>query len=101
MPEAVLPLTEAALYLALAPKSNSALTSYGAARELIQETGNEPVPMHLRNAPTGLMKSMGYGKGYQYAHDHEGGVTDQVHLPERLKGRKVYKPNPRDKNQAK
>jgi putative ATPase len=102
MPEAVLPLTEAALYLALAPKSNSALTSYGTARELIQETGNEPVPMHLRNAPTGLMKSMGYGKGYQYAHDHEGGVaTEQVHLPERLKGRKVYKANPRDKNQAK
>jgi putative ATPase len=100
MPEAVLPLTEAALYLALAPKSNSALTSYGAARELIQETGNEPVPMHLRNAPTGLMKSMGYGKGYQYAHDHEGGVAAQAHMPEKLKGRKVYKPNPRDKNQS-
>jgi putative ATPase len=98
MPEAVLPLTEAALYLALAPKSNSALTSYGAARELIQEAGNEPVPMHLRNAPTGLMKSMGYGKGYQYAHDQEGGVAaEQVHMPEKLKGRKVYKPNPRDK----
>jgi putative ATPase len=96
MPEAVLPLTEAALYLALAPKSNSALTSYGAARALIQETGNEPVPKHLRNAPTGLMKSMGYGKGYQYAHDHEGGVADQVHMPEKLKSRKVYKPNPRD-----
>src|SRR6266852_1697004 len=101
MPEAVLPLTEAALYLALAPKLNSALTSYGAARELIQETGNEPVPLHLRNAPTGLMKSMGYGRGYQYAHDAEGGVAEQVHMPERLKGRKVYKPNPRDKNQAK
>jgi putative ATPase len=97
MPEAVLPLTEAALYLALAPKSNSALTSYGAARELIVETGNEPVPMHLRNAPTGLMKSMGYGKGYQYAHDSEGGVADQVHMPEKLKARKVYAPNPRDR----
>ena len=98
MPEAVLPLTEAALYLALAPKSNSALTSYGAARELIQETGNEPVPMHLRNAPTGLMRSMGYGKGYKYAHDQEAGVApEQVHMPERLKGRKVYKPNARDK----
>jgi putative ATPase len=97
MPEAVLPLTEAALYLALAPKSNSALTSYGAARELIAETGNEPVPMHLRNAPTGLMKSMGYGKGYQYAHDHEGGVADQAHMPEKLKARKVYTPNPRDR----
>jgi putative ATPase len=101
MPEAVLPLTEAALYLALAPKSNSALTSYGAARELIQETGNEPVPLHLRNAPTGLMKSMGYGRGYQYAHDHEGGVADQVHMPEKLKGRKVYSPNPRDRKPGK
>jgi putative ATPase len=97
MPEAVLPLTEAALYLALAPKSNSALTSYGAARELIAETGNEPVPIHLRNAPTGLMKSMGYGKGYQYAHDHEGGVADQAHMPDKLKARKVYTPNPRDR----
>src|SRR5437867_3941120 len=102
MPEAVLPLTEAALYLALAPKSNSALTSYGAARELIQETGNEPVPMHLRNAPTGLMKSMGYGRGYQYAHDYEGGVaSSQVHMPEKLKGRKVYEPNPRDRKPGK
>jgi putative ATPase len=97
MPEAVLPLTEAALYLALAPKSNSALTSYGAARELIEQTGNEAVPLHLRNAPTGLMKSMGYGKGYKYAHEFEGGVADQVHMPAKLAGRKVYKPNPRDK----
>jgi putative ATPase len=97
MPEAVLPLTEAALYLALAPKSNSALTSYGAARELIDQTGNEAVPLHLRNAPTGLMKSMGYGKGYKYSHDFEGGVADQVHMPAKLKGRTVYKPNPRDK----
>src|SRR5487761_1817530 len=96
MPEAVLPLTEAALYLALAPKSNSALTSYGAARELIEQTGNELVPKHLRNAPTGLMKSMGYGSGYRYAHDYEGGVADQVHMPEKLKGRKVYKPGVRD-----
>ncbi len=100
MPEAVLPLTEAVLYLALAPKSNSALTSYGAARELIEQTGNEPVPMHLRNAPTGLMKSMGYGSGYRYAHDFEGGVADQVHLPEKLKGRNVYRPNPRDRRQS-
>ncbi|HEV2035032.1 MAG TPA: replication-associated recombination protein A [Candidatus Dormibacteraeota bacterium] len=97
MPEAVLPLTEAALYLALAPKSNSALTSYSAARELIEQTGNEAVPLHLRNAPTGLMKSMGYGKGYKYAHEFEGGVADQVHLPDKLAGRKVYKPGPRDR----
>jgi putative ATPase len=101
MPEAVLPLAEAALYLALAPKSNSALTSYGAARELIQETGNEPVPMHLRNAPTGLMKSMGYGRDYQYAHDYEGGVADQEHMPAKLKTRKIYTPNPRDRNPGK
>ena len=101
MPEAVLPLTEAALYLALAPKSNSALTSYGAARELIQETGNEAVPLHLRNAPTGLMKSMGYGRDYKYAHDYESGVADQVHMPEKLKGRKVYAPNPRDRKPGK
>lgn len=101
MPEAVLPLTEAALYLALAPKSNSALTSYGAARALIEETGNEPVPLHLRNAVTGLMKSMGYGEGYRYAHDFEGGVADQVHMPEKLKGRKLYMPNPRDRKPGK
>ena len=101
MPEAVLPLTEAALYLALAPKSNSALTSYGAARELIEETGNEPVPLHLRNAVTGLMRWMGYGRDYKYAHDFEGGVAEQVHLPAKLAKRKVYKPNPRDKNSAK
>jgi len=97
MPEAVLPLTEAALYLALSPKSNSALTSYGAARELIEQTGNEPVPMHLRNAPTGLMKQMGYGRGYKYAHDYEGGKADQTHMPDKLKNRKVYNPNPRDR----
>jgi putative ATPase len=101
MPEAVLPLTEAALYLALAPKSNSALTSYAAARELIQETGNEPVPMPLRNAPTGLMKSMGYGRGYKYAHDFEGGVADQVHMPDKLAARRVYTPNPRDRQPGK
>ena len=100
MPEAVLPLTEAALYLALAPKSNSALTTYGAAREAIEQTGNEPVPLHLRNAVTGLMKSMGYGKSYKYAHDFEGGKADQVHLPEKLKTRKFYKPNPRDKGRG-
>src|SRR3984893_7556687 len=97
MPEAVLPLTEAALYLAMAPKSNSALTSYGAARELIEQTGNAAVTMHLRNPPTGLMKSMGYGKRYKYAHDFESGVADQVHMPDKLKGRNVYKPGSRDK----
>jgi len=59
------------------------------------------VPMHLRNAPTGLMKSMGYGRDYKYAHEYEGGVADQVHMPEKLKSRKVYSPNPRDRKSAK
>src|SRR5260370_7822124 len=71
MPEAVLPLTEAALYLALAPKSNSALTSYGAARELIAQTGNDPVPLHLRNAVPGLLKPMAYRPPYKYPPQHE------------------------------
>jgi putative ATPase len=109
MPEAVLPLTEAALYLALAPKSNSALTSYGAARELIEQTGNEPVPMHLRNAVTGLMKSMGYGRDYKYAHDFpppgsappgDADKFQQVHLPAKPAGRKIYTPGARDRKPA-
>ncbi len=97
LPEALFPLTEAAIYLAKAPKSNSALTAYGAAREAIRETGNLPVPIHLRNAPTGLMRQMGYGQGYRYAHDFDGGTTEQQHLPDQLKGRRFYEPNPRDK----
>jgi putative ATPase len=97
MPEALFPLTEAALYLARAPKSNSAGRAYGAAREAIRQTGNLPVPLHLRNAATGLMRSMGYGRGYQYAHDHEGGVVDQQHLPDALAERTFYEPGPRDR----
>jgi putative ATPase len=96
MPEALFPLSEAALYLARAPKSNSAGRAYGAAREAIRQTGNLPVPLHLRNAATGLMRSMGYGHGYQYAHDHEGGVVDQQHLPDALAERTFYEPGPRD-----
>jgi putative ATPase len=98
MPEAVLPLTEAAVYLALAPKSNSALTTYGSAREAIKRTGNLPVPLHLRNAVTGLMRSMGYGKGYKYAHDYEGARADQQHLPDELKDARFYKATERDQN---
>jgi putative ATPase len=97
MPEAMFPLTEAALYLARAPKSNSAGRAYGAARDAIQQTGNLPVPLHLRNAVTGLMRSMGYGRGYQYAHDHPGGVVEQQHLPDGLLGRSFYEPSPRDR----
>jgi putative ATPase len=95
MPEGFLPMAEAALYLALAPKSNSAMTSYGRALADVEATRNDPVPLHLRNAVTGLMRGMGYGRGYQYAHDFEGGVApDQTYLPERLKGRKYYVPKP-------
>ena len=91
MPEGYLILAEAALYLALAPKSNTALTSYQAAMADVQARGQLPVPLHLRNAVTGLMKSLGYGAGYQYAHDRPGHVAaDQVHLPDALAGRRYY-----------
>ena len=95
LPEGYLILAEAALYLALAPKSNTALTSYQAALADVRERGQLPVPLHLRNAVTGLMKSLGYGAGYQYAHDRPGHVApDQVHLPEALAGRRYYTPGP-------
>jgi putative ATPase len=96
MPEAFFPLTEAALYLARAPKSNSTLRAYGAAKQAIEETGNLPVPLHLRNAVTGLMRSMGYGRGYRYAHDDPGGVVEQQHLPDELRDRRFFEPGPRD-----
>ena len=93
MPEGYLILAEAALYLALAPKSNTALTAYQAAMADVQARGQLPVPLHLRNAVTGLMKSLGYGAGYQYAHDRPGHVAaDQVHLPDALAGRRYYTP---------
>jgi putative ATPase len=93
MPEGFYPLAETAIYLALAPKSNSVGQSYTRALADVERTRNDPVPMHLRNAVTGLMKGMGYGKNYQYAHDYEGGVApDQTYLPDRLKGRRYYVP---------
>ncbi len=92
MPEGYLPLTEATLYLALAPKSNSAITTYGAAIQDVRETLNQPVPLHLRNAVTGLDRAMGYGRGYRYAHDHAEHFADQVHLPASLAGRRYYNP---------
>jgi putative ATPase len=91
MPEGFYPLAETALYLALAPKSNSVGTSYGRARADVEATRNDPVPMHLRNAVTGLMRGMGYGAGYKYAHDYAGGIApDQTYLPDRLKGHRYY-----------
>jgi putative ATPase len=90
LPEAKLALAEAAIYLARAPKSNQVIVAYEAAAADARATQTEPVPLHLRNAPTGLMKGLGYGKDYQYAHDYEDGKTEMVCLPEKLKGRKYY-----------
>jgi putative ATPase len=91
-PEGYLALAQAAVYLSLAPKSNALYTGYGAVGEDLQRTISEPVPLHLRNAVTGLMGHLGYGKGYQYAHDAEEKVTDMSCLPESLAGRRYYKP---------
>jgi putative ATPase len=91
-PEGDLALAEAVVYLALAPKSNSVYTAYGAVQQEIEHTRQEPVPLHLRNAPTRLMKELDYGKGYRYAHDEEGRVTDMDCLPDSLKGRSYYQP---------
>jgi putative ATPase len=91
-PEGYLALAQAAVYLSLAPKSNALYTAYGDVQEDLKATIAEPVPLHLRNAVTGLMKHIGYGKGYQYAHDAEEKVTDMACLPESLLGRVYYKP---------
>ncbi len=92
-PEGELALAEAVLYLAMAPKSNAAYAAYGSARANVRETGTLEVPMHLRNAPTKLMKGLGYGKGYQYDPDVEGGVAlDQQCLPDALAGTEFYQP---------
>ena len=91
-PEGYLALGQAAVYLSLAPKSNAVYTAYGAVEKDLQNTIAEPVPLHLRNAVTGLMSHIGYGRGYQYAHKTEGKVTDMTCLPESLAGRTYYKP---------
>ena len=93
MPEGVLPLTQACLYLATAPKTNTALTAYAAARKLIKEHGPLPVPAKLRNAPTALAKAMGHGDGYKYPHEFEGNYVPEDYLPEALVGAKVYQPS--------
>jgi putative ATPase len=91
-PEGHLALAQAAVYLSLAPKSNALYTGYGEVIEDVHKTEAEPVPLHLRNAPTGLMKNVGYGKGYQYAHNTEEKVTDMQCLPDNLAGRTYYHP---------
>jgi putative ATPase len=95
MPEGALALAQAVTYCALAPKSNALYVGYGEARADVTDTRNDPVPMHLRNAPTRLMTDLGYGKGYRYAHDFDGGVVGQQNLPERLADRRYYRPTER------
>jgi putative ATPase len=92
MPEGNLALAQAVAYLALAPKSNALYTAYGAVLEDVERTTAEPVPLHIRNAVTALMKKVGYGKGYQYAHDLEEKVADMECLPDNLRGRQYYHP---------
>src|SRR6202451_214231 len=92
MPEGNLALAQAVVYLSVAPKSNALYTAYGAVQQDIEQTVAESVPLHLRNAPTGLMKGLGYGKDYQYAHDVEGKVANMQCLPDSLRDRIYYRP---------
>ena len=91
-PEAKIILSECAVYLAVSPKSNSSYLAINEALSFVKKTGNLPVPLHLRNAPTKLMKDMNYGKNYQYAHDYKEGFVEQEFLPEEISGTKFYQP---------
>ncbi len=95
MPEGALALAEITAYLAAAPKSNAVYAAFGKAKADVEETRNDPVPIHLRNSPTVLMKDLGYGEGYKYAHDFEGGFVYQQNLPEALEGKVYYEPTDR------
>jgi putative ATPase len=92
MPEGNLALAQAVVYLSVAPKSNALYTAYSDVLQDVEQTSADPVPLHLRNAPTGLMKHLGYGKGYEYAHDLEGKVADMQCLPDNLRDRLYYRP---------
>jgi putative ATPase len=92
LPEGNLALAQAVVYLSVAPKSNALYTAYGSVTQDVENTAADPVPLHLRNAPTGLMKGLGYGKGYQYAHDAAGKVPNMECLPESLRGKVYYQP---------
>jgi putative ATPase len=98
-PESRIILSQCATYLASSPKSNAAYAAIGAALSAVEKTGDLPVPLHIRNAPTRLMKNMDYGKGYQYSHLGEGNFIEQEYLPEKLAGTKFYEPgnNAREK----
>ncbi|MCX7622531.1 MAG: replication-associated recombination protein A [Thermomicrobium sp.] len=95
LPEGALALAEAVVYLALAPKSNALYRAYEAARRDVVETRNDPVPLHLRNAPTSLMRELGWGSGYRYPHDEPDAIGRQEYLPPRLRGRRYYEPTDR------
>ena len=100
MPEARIPLAEATIYLATSPKSNSAYLAIDRALKFVnQDTTNHPVPLHIRNAPTRLMKNLGYGDNYKYAHDFEDHFTDQEFMPQGMEGRRFYDPadNPKER----
>lgn len=97
MPESQLIMSQTAIYLATSAKSNSATTAIGTAMALVKQTGDLPVPLHLRNAPTKLMKNIGYGKDYKYAHSYEGNFTDLDFLPDVLKGTQIYQPGANSK----
>ena len=99
-PECDIILSQAALYLATSPKSNSAYAAIRNTRKLVRETGDLPVPLHLRNAPTKLMKELNYGKDYHYAHSYEGNFVEDEYLPEELKGTALYNPGQNQKEQA-
>jgi putative ATPase len=92
LPEAQINLAHGTTYLATAPKSNASYAGLLAAKQDAQEHGNLGVPLHLRNAVTSLMKDLAYGKGYRYAHDDPAGAKEQTHLPDKLQGRRYYKP---------
>ena len=92
LPEGNLALAQAVVYLSVAPKSNALYTAYGSVTQDVEQTAADPVPLHLRNAPTGLMRGLGYGKDYQYAHDVEGKVANMECLPDSLRGRVYYQP---------
>jgi putative ATPase len=94
-PEGELALAQAAIYLSTAPKSNSIYKAYGKIKEAVDSYGTLPVPLHIRNAPTGLMKKLGYGKDYKYAHDYKDAYASQDYLPEKLEGRLFYTPTER------
>jgi putative ATPase len=91
-PESRIVLSECTIYLATSPKSNSAYEAISKAQELVQRTGNLPVPLHIRNAPTKLMKDLGYGKDYKYAHSFKGNFAEQDFLPKEIKNERLYTP---------